>query len=88
MFIVQIRKLEDEKKSASKTGFTMKVKELNDQVHKYTSLKDTLQKETMQMNDLLSAVKEKIKAIDGRLKELRPLLKLESLEDRCKGCYF
>lgn len=66
------------------TGFTMKVKELNELVRNYTTSKESLQEEVAQMNDLLSGVKEKLKVTDARLKQLRPTLRLETLEDRCK----
>ncbi len=83
-YCIQIKKFEEDKKAASKTGFTMKVNELNEQVRKYTAAKETFQEEVAQMKDLLSDVREKLKTVDARLKQLRPTLRLETLEDRCE----
>jgi len=79
----QLKKLETDKKNAARTGFSMKVKEINETMRKYDDQKGIFQEEVDKMKELLTTVREKLRACDDEIKQLKPSLQLDSLEKRC-----
>ena len=76
--------MEKDKGNAARNGFRMKVKDLNDKIGGYTEQQKLFEDKIAEMKQLLTDVRERVKEVDTRLKQLHPSIKLDTLDSRCK----
>ena len=73
-----------DKKEASRKGFKMRVDEITTKMKRYTDELEDRQKGFEEMTQNLEEVKSRLAKVDDRLRQLRPGIRLDKLDDRCK----
>ena len=64
----------------------MRVDEITQKMERYTDELKHKEGSLGEMTHNLDVVKTRLKQVDERLRQLRPGMRLDSLEDRCKYC--
>ena len=68
-------------------GFKMGVDEITQKMERYTDELKHNEGRLGEMTHNLNVVNTRLKQVDERLRQLRPGMRLDSLEDRCKHGY-
>ena len=70
---------------ASRKGFKMKVDEITEKMKRYSSELEQREDRLKDMSQNLDEVKTRLGQVDEKLRQMRPGIRLDSLEDRCKS---
>ena len=73
-----------DKKEASRKGFKMRVDEITTKMKRYTDELESTEQRLREMSQSLEEVKGRLNEVDDRLRQLRPGIRLDNLEARCK----
>ena len=73
-----------DKREASRKGFKMRVDEIVQKMQRYTDELQHKEDSLGEMTRNLDEVKTRLKEVDERLRQLRPGIRLDTLEERCK----
>lgn len=78
--------MEKEKKKAAKTGFAEKVKDLNTKIESYKGQMTIFESKIEETKKKLKEITNRLEEVDDKLRAIdNPVIKLDSLTDRCKS---
>ena len=83
-FSPQLDKDTRDKREAARKGFKMRVDEITQKMERYTDELKVKEGSLAEMTENLDVVKTRLKEVDEKLRQLRPGIRLDALEDRCK----
>ena len=83
-FLSQLDKDTRDKREAARKGFKMRVDEITEKMERYSDELKHKEGSLEEMTHSLDGVKTRLKEVDERLRELRPGMRLDTLEERCK----
>lgn len=81
---LQIVQLEKDKKVAAKTMNKAKINSAVKAIEEYELSKSKYESTHIEFKEKLQGTRHKLQQVEQALKKLKPLLKLDSMQDRCK----
>ncbi len=68
----------------AQTGYASRVQELKAHVQKKVEERELFEKRVGETSNQLARLREELTKVDERVRELRPSITLDSMEDRCE----
>ena len=84
IYTCQLDKDMRDKREASRKGFKMRVDEITEKMKRYSDELKEKEDSLEEMSQNLELVKTRLKEVDDKLRQLRPGIRLDTLEERCK----
>ncbi len=75
---------EREKRTAAQTGFRSRVQDLEVSIQQFKEEKDIFEKKVRSTSEVLAELRKEVEGVDGRIRALRPGIRLDTMEERCK----
>lgn len=81
---LQLQQMAKDKEGNARRGYAKKVNKLNLEIEESNEQKQQFEDEIDKMQKLLGHVRVRVGEVDARLKQLPPVVKLDTVEERCK----
>ena len=68
----------------AKTGFAMRVRELEQSIQQYKEEQKVYQEKNRENMEILDQLRSELRDVDEKIKTLRPRIRLDSMDARCE----